>query len=126
MILVSPTAARGVLRSAAEPACPHASDGADRNMGPPFCVIDHPVALGYLAPLAKHTFALGPKRHPIAGHSSPISSAPAQTHSAARSTGSPPGGNRWRFAVSPALSAGVELHFQPNWCADPVFNGIGS
>src|SRR4051794_16356263 len=46
------------------PACPHATYGADGNMGPLFCVVDNPLAWKYFAPMAKRTFALGPGATP--------------------------------------------------------------
>ncbi len=108
------------------PSCPHASYGADGNMGPLFCVIDNPVALRYFAPMAKRTFALGPNAAPIQvaaalvadyrhGGTEPILCSIYQLAQWR---------NHWSFGISAADQVGRELNFPSGWCAQPRFGGI--
>ena len=102
------------------PPCPHPSYGANGNMGPLFCVIDNPMALRYFAPIAKHTFALGPDASPedvtaaLAadlkhGGTGPIICSIYQLASWR---------NHWHFGISPV----DQLGFPPHSCQTPSFN----
>jgi hypothetical protein len=109
------------------PTCPHATYGADGNMGPLFCVIDNPLALSHFASVGRRTFALGPNASP--GH---VAAALVSDY---KQGGTEPilcsvyrlaaWRNHWRFGVSPTASAGVQLHFPAGWCKEPRFS-VGS
>jgi hypothetical protein len=109
------------------PACPQPRYGADGNMGPLFCVVDNPAALKAFAPMAQHTFALGPD------------ATPAQVTSALvadyKHGGTIPilcsiyrlaaWRNHWRFGIPPSQQVGAELNFYPGWCSEPSFSEVG-
>ena len=112
-------AAHGVLFV---PSCPHASFGADGNMGPLFCVIDDPAALRYFGAMGRRTLAVGPS-------ASPTQVAAALTADRQKAVTGPilcsifrlaAWRNHWRFAVSPANDAGI------GWCQTPSFGKVGS
>lgn len=108
------------------PSCPHASYGADGNMGPLFCVIDNPIAVRYFAPMAKRTFALGPDASP----SQVVDALVADTKagSARRWKLSLPilcsiyqlaaWKNQWRFPYSIDYAVSQRLNAIPDWCGD--------
>jgi hypothetical protein len=106
------------------PPCPPASYGADGNMGPLFCVVDNPAALRTFAPMAQHTFALGP-------------GATRTQVTAALLADYKHGGtypilcsiyrlaawrNHWRLGISGR--AGAELNFPSGWCSEPSFSDV--
>jgi hypothetical protein len=107
------------------PQCPHATFGADGNMGPLFCVTVNPAAIRYFAPMAKHTFALGPDATPTQVVNALTADFKAQKTSlpilcsiyrlaAWR--------NQWRFGISIVSELQSELNFPAGWCTEPRFN----
>jgi hypothetical protein len=103
------------------PACPHASYGADGNMGPLFCVVDNPIALTYFAKQGRHVFALGPNATPWAvAHAlhldystGPITCSIYQL-AAWR--------EHWSFGIPPTDQIPEARGMIANWCPTPRFN----
>ena len=97
------------------PACPHATFGADGNMGPISYMVDNPAALRYFAKLGRHVFALGPNATPHQVEAAlkkdtstnPIICSVYQL--AAWRTG-------WSFRVDPMDGLG---NLPPSWCPTP-------
>lgn len=108
------------------PPCRQTSYGADGNMGPLFCVVDNPVALRYFAPMARHTFALGPDATPEEVTNALV--ADTKPGSGKRwKLGLPmlcsiyqlaAWKNQWHFAYSIDAAVSQRLNAIPDWCGD--------
>ncbi len=114
---------RGLAATAAEslvPPCPHASYGANGNMGPIFCMVDNPIALHYFALMARHTFALKPDATPgevAAALTSDYATAPTICSIYELAAWR----NHWSFGVSPIDEIGAKHNLPPGWCPEPAF-----
>jgi hypothetical protein len=123
-LTISLVAHGGLVAFASEapaPPCPPPSYGADGNMGPIFCVIDNPVALRYFAPMAKHTFALGPDADPgqvVRALNADYVSAPTACSIYQLAAWR----NQWHFGISPVEELRVERHLYSGWCPAPSFS----
>jgi hypothetical protein len=108
------------------PACAQATYGADGNMGPLFCVVDNPAALKTFAPMAQHTFALGPKATPTQ-----VTAALVADY---KRVGTIPilcsiyrlavWRNHWRFGIPASEQVGAKLGFSSGWCSEPSFSDV--
>lgn len=118
---VAGTAKHDVIAPAFVPACPHATYGADGNMGPLFCVADNPIALHHYAKMGRRTFALDPSATP--------GQVVAALNADWKTAGTGPilcsiyrlaaWRNHWSFGVSPTSSARI------GWCGTPSFSKVG-